>query len=77
MKRNFTKKEQRKIMTYAEQLRFEGRSEGRSEGRTEATMDVAMRLLQQDLDPKTIAKGTALPLAKVLDLKRKIAAHRK
>lgn len=70
MKRNFTKKEEQKIMTYAEQLRFEGKAEGKAE----TTRNVAIRLLQQNLNPRVIAKGTNLSLAKVLELKKKIAA---
>jgi len=85
MKRNFTKKERQKIMTYAEQLRFEGmaegitkgRTEGRTEGKTEATKNVAIRLLQRDSSPDVIAEITELPLAQVLELKKKIGSRKK
>jgi len=60
-------------MPYAEQLRFEGKNEGRSE----ATRAVAIRLLLQNLDPAVVATGTALPLAQVLTLKKKLDLSRK
>jgi len=69
MRLNFTKKEQRKIMTYAEQLRFEGR--------TEATRDMAIKLLQRNSAPDVVASVTDLSLAKILKLKKKITARKK
>jgi len=81
MRLNFTKKEQRKIMTYAEQLRFEGKAEGRVEGRvegrTEATRDMAIKLLQRNSAPDVVASVTDLSLAKILKLKKKIAVRKK
>lgn len=84
MKRNFTKKETRKIMTYAEQLRFEGRAEGILAGReqgvlvgkTETARSIAIKLLQRESEPVTIASITELPLAQILDLKKKIKSRK-
>jgi len=81
MKRNFTKKERQKIMTYAGQLRFEGKAEGKAEGkvegRTEATRNVAIKLLQRNSEPDVVASITELPLAQVLELKKKIKSRTK
>jgi len=77
MKHNFTKKVESKIMTYAEQLRVEGRVEGRSEGKMEATRNVAIRLLQRDSKPEVVASITELPLAQVLKLKKEVLTRGK
>ena len=57
-----------KIMTFAEQLRFEGYQKGVNSTKSE----VAVNLLQQNLDVKIVAESTNLPIAQILELKKKI-----
>lgn len=80
------------IMSFAEQMRSEGRSEGYGKGlmvgieqgleqginrgKTEAMVDVAIKMLQQNLDPKIVILTTGLSLARILELKKEIELRR-
>lgn len=80
------------IMSFAEQMRSEGRSEGYNQGimvgmeqgiergiergTNQAMVNVAIKMLQQNLDPKVVMSTTGLSLTKVLELKKEIELRR-
>ena len=63
-----------KIMTFAEEMKIEGRVEGlvkgRVEGRVERTEEVAVNGLKQGLLPKLISQLTGLSLERIAQLKQ-------
>ena len=58
-----------KIMTFAEEMKIEGRAEGRAEGKNEGKTEVAMNLIKLNLSHAIIAESTGLSLERIAELK--------
>jgi predicted transposase/invertase (TIGR01784 family) len=52
--------------------RKEGCEEGRIEGEAEGKFKTAKNLLLMGLDVETVAKGTELPVAKIVELQKSL-----
>jgi predicted transposase/invertase (TIGR01784 family) len=52
--------------------RKEGREEGRLEGEEEGRVKTAKNLLLMGLDVETVAKGTELPVAKIVEIQKSL-----
>jgi predicted transposase/invertase (TIGR01784 family) len=50
----------------------EGREEGRIEGEAEGKFKTAKNLLLMGLDVETVAKGTELPVAKIVEFQKSL-----
>jgi predicted transposase YdaD len=54
-----------------EEGREKGREEGREEGATEKAIEAAINFLRLGVNEEIVAKGTGIPIEKVIELKKK------
>ena len=56
----------------AEEVIRDIRAEGREEGAEQKAIEAAQNFLRENINPKTIARCTGLPLEKVLELQKEL-----
>jgi predicted transposase/invertase (TIGR01784 family) len=60
-----------RIKSAEEKGREKGREEGREEGATEKAIEAAINFLRLGVNEEIVAKGTGIPIEKVIELKKK------